>query len=283
MLERGPQDLAENLGALIADFITSRIDPITGLVQRRVFFETLAEQLEEDFPDFRKSGTIDHTVDSPVVLVGDLAFLNLFNSISHERGDEVLARVGSILAKHFPDCWVGRLGGDEFGVWNGDYMLSDILHRKVLAETEITTEPDGSYEVTAIGQYIDIEDATLRDVFLYQQMGGTIHPSYSALAQVLFNIAMTRAQVTKCYKRLTLLIQASLLNDGTYEKLIPYARKGAGNVTDKEIQDFATIASTNEDVSPRCLQFAIDRRRLSIEDDLNASKIFEVATRIFYE
>ncbi len=265
---------AGDLKRLVADFIAMQIDPVTGLVQRRVFFETLIEYLRLEFPDFETTGELGD-VDSTklVVSVGDLAFLNFFNATSHALGDSVLKRVSGILMSESKNSWLGRLGGDEIGIWTS-IGLNRALEMKKEAERKISSEPD---------HYVDTEYATAVDVKEFVERHSEIERTYSVLAQIFFDIAMARAQITKCYKRLDILIRAFLTNDGSYQKLIPYGRKGAGNVTDRQIESFARSVNNGTDVSIPCMEFALRFREEAMQGDPYEQAIFIVASKIFYE
>lgn len=85
-------------------------DPLTGLANRRAFEERL-ERAAQRFAN----GTTDLSI-----MLCDVDRLKVINdSKGHAAGDEALRRVGNALvrsAASFPGAFVGRIGGDEFGV-----------------------------------------------------------------------------------------------------------------------------------------------------------------------
>ncbi len=87
----------------------SRTDGLTGLFNRRAFFEELSRRFSRLARD-RKSASLIYV---------DLDNFKLVNDIhGHKRGDEALLAVREILLKHTrPIDLLARLGGDEFAVW----------------------------------------------------------------------------------------------------------------------------------------------------------------------
>ncbi|WP_216324323.1 putative bifunctional diguanylate cyclase/phosphodiesterase [Deinococcus aestuarii] len=83
-------------------------DPLTGLGNRRLFHERMAQALDEPSP----------APSTPAVLLMDLDNFKAINdSLGHGTGDEVLRAVGGRLAACAPPAaTVARLGGDEFAV-----------------------------------------------------------------------------------------------------------------------------------------------------------------------
>jgi len=85
----------------------SRQDPLTGLPNRRLFFEHLQEILSE------------HEEQRAGLLLLDLdGFKNVNDSRGHDVGDLVLVGVAERIvgAVPTPECLVARLGGDEFAI-----------------------------------------------------------------------------------------------------------------------------------------------------------------------
>ncbi|WP_404295244.1 GGDEF domain-containing protein (plasmid) [Microvirga sp. RSM25] len=80
------------------------VDPLTGIPNRRAFFE-------------KASAVLSGQRTAPVsCLLFDLDnFKNLNDSHGHEVGDHVLEIFGRVLSDHLPDSVFGRLGGEEFG------------------------------------------------------------------------------------------------------------------------------------------------------------------------
>ena len=82
-------------------------DPLTGLINRRSFLDSLDETLEEAHPRT-----------SPTLLLMDLdGFKDINDRLGHQLGDSLLVAFGSRLRDSVPPASVaGRFGGDEFAV-----------------------------------------------------------------------------------------------------------------------------------------------------------------------
>jgi diguanylate cyclase (GGDEF)-like protein/PAS domain S-box-containing protein len=96
----------------------SRTDGLTGLFNRRAFFE----EVERRFNRLEREN-------KPAALIYiDLDNFKLVNDVhGHQRGDEALVALRDILINNTrPVDLVARLGGDEFGVWleGGDDVVS---------------------------------------------------------------------------------------------------------------------------------------------------------------
>jgi len=89
--------------------LLSRTDALTGLFNRRAFFEELARRFSRLARDKRPAALI----------YVDLDNFKLVNDVhGHKRGDEALVAVREILLTHSrPIDLVARLGGDEFAIW----------------------------------------------------------------------------------------------------------------------------------------------------------------------
>jgi len=115
----------------------ARTDSLTGLLNRRAFFEEIDRRL----------GRLDHEALPGTLIFADLDnFKKLNDQYGHEMGDEVLCGIAILLrATVRPTDLVARLGGDEFALWldgadeltaaeraeslriNGPAMLADIV------------------------------------------------------------------------------------------------------------------------------------------------------------
>lgn len=109
--------LKELAGAYEALRIQSRTDGLTGVLTRSAFMEDLAVTSQ-------RGGT------------GALLFLDLdyFKSINdrygHATGDEALRCAGRVLARyHRQSDFAGRLGGEEFGLFQSDLTFEQMLGR----------------------------------------------------------------------------------------------------------------------------------------------------------
>ncbi|WP_255448491.1 sensor domain-containing diguanylate cyclase [Telmatospirillum sp. J64-1] len=87
----------------------SRTDSLTGLFNRRAFFEELGRRFSRLSRDNR----------SAALIYVDLDNFKLVNDIhGHQRGDEALLAVRDLLVSSTrPIDLVARLGGDEFAIW----------------------------------------------------------------------------------------------------------------------------------------------------------------------
>ena len=104
-------------------------DPLTGLLNRRGFFNLTGARAARDLALF-------------VLDVDDFKRVN--DSWGHAAGDAVLRSIGSELSNAVPGCEVARLGGDEFAV------IVDVAHAEALAQVAVhlagvqVVLPDGS-------------------------------------------------------------------------------------------------------------------------------------------
>ncbi|MEA2492661.1 MAG: hypothetical protein QOJ29_572, partial [Thermoleophilaceae bacterium] len=115
----------------------ARLDPLTGLLNRRAFDEDLAQAIER--------ARSNH--DPLSVLVGDLDDFKDFNDrFGHLEGDRVLQAVAESLraALRRPDV-AYRWGGDEFAVVlpQADLLGAEHVAARVRAAVARTTGPDG--------------------------------------------------------------------------------------------------------------------------------------------
>ncbi|WP_119419807.1 diguanylate cyclase [Desertibaculum subflavum] len=87
----------------------ARIDPLTGALNRRAFFEDLSVRLAQA----RRHG------DRGLLLYLDLdSFKAVNDGYGHAAGDAVLRQVAEVLRENVRETdLVGRIGGDEFVVW----------------------------------------------------------------------------------------------------------------------------------------------------------------------
>lgn len=82
-------------------------DEITGALTRRAFLSVCAEELRRIGPDRTYA-----------FLAFDMDYLKVLNdSLGHTTGDFALRHLVKVIRRSFPGAIVGRLGGDEFGVF----------------------------------------------------------------------------------------------------------------------------------------------------------------------
>jgi len=96
---------AERLATMQRELIRlATIDPLTGLCNRRGFFELATEAYARTIPDGRLSAII--------LDIDNFKYIN--DSYGHETGDEALRACAS--AARMDEALAGRLGGDEFAL-----------------------------------------------------------------------------------------------------------------------------------------------------------------------
>ncbi|WP_064741791.1 putative bifunctional diguanylate cyclase/phosphodiesterase [Hamadaea tsunoensis] len=90
----------------------SRVDPLTGLANRRTLQIRFADMVNAPVPADQAAAS------SVALLMLDLdRFKHVNDTLGHEVGDRLLIAVADRLARHEPpDGVVGRLGGDEFAI-----------------------------------------------------------------------------------------------------------------------------------------------------------------------
>ncbi|MBI2235726.1 MAG: diguanylate cyclase [Magnetospirillum sp.] len=87
----------------------SRTDGLTGLFNRRAFFEEIARRFQR----------LSHEGKPAALIYADLDNFKLVNDVhGHQTGDEALLAVRDLLLQYTrPVDLVARLGGDEFAIW----------------------------------------------------------------------------------------------------------------------------------------------------------------------
>ena len=100
----------------------SRTDGMTGLLNRRAFFE-------EELP--RRLGRLLHQDQNASLFYVDLDNFKLVNDVhGHQVGDDAILELRSMLVDHSrPGDVIARLGGDEFAMWL-DGMNEDIARER---------------------------------------------------------------------------------------------------------------------------------------------------------
>jgi len=100
----------------------SRTDALTGLLNRRAFFE-------EELP--RHIDRLKYNNAPAALIYVDLDHFKQVNDIfGHQKGDDILLMLRDFLLKHVrPGDAVARLGGDEFAMWLDD-ISSETAHNR---------------------------------------------------------------------------------------------------------------------------------------------------------
>ncbi|MDO5147950.1 MAG: diguanylate cyclase domain-containing protein [Oscillospiraceae bacterium] len=120
-------------------------DLLTGILNKRSF-ETFTENVLSGSKEKRSLILLD--IDN---------FKGVNDTLGHEYGDKVLAGVGEILRKTFPesDALLGRLGGDEFCVLINTGQNSSVSYTEIKCKelckafAENYTGDDNSYKISA--------------------------------------------------------------------------------------------------------------------------------------
>ena len=106
----------------------SRTDSLTGLLNRRAFYE---EELPRRMMRLAREGS------TAALLYVDMDNFKVVNDVhGHQRGDEAILTLRDMMLDHTrPGDTVARLGGDEFAVWL-DNMPEDSVRERVHALVE---------------------------------------------------------------------------------------------------------------------------------------------------
>ena len=141
------QQLEESLATLKENNIVlnnlSRSDGLTGILNRRGFYDTAEELLEKG----RAQGK------TVLVIYVDMNNLKIINDkYGHEEGDFSLKLIGEKLTEVMGECGVaGRIGGDEFACiteYDGGEEGQEILSRIYRAFEAFNRDSEKSYNVT---------------------------------------------------------------------------------------------------------------------------------------
>ncbi len=101
----------------------SRTDSMTGLLNRRAFFE-------EELP--RRFKRLEYNGQSAALMYLDMDNFKRVNDIhGHQRGDEAIMRLRDMLLEYSrPGDAIVRMGGDEFALWM-DGIAADVASKRV--------------------------------------------------------------------------------------------------------------------------------------------------------
>ncbi|MDR3439199.1 diguanylate cyclase [Telmatospirillum sp.] len=119
----------------------SRTDALTGLFNRRAFFEELSRRFSRLSRDNKSAALIYVDLDN---------FKAVNDRHGHARGDEALAAVRDILVRHTRSVdLIARLGGDEFAVWleGADETIAVRRSEEIIAAARTLLPFSGSDEV----------------------------------------------------------------------------------------------------------------------------------------
>jgi len=117
----------------------SRTDALTGLLNRRAFFE-------EELP--RRIDRLQYNNAPAALIYVDLDHFKQVNDMfGHQKGDEVLMMLRDFLLKHVrPGDVIARLGGDEFALWLDDISADTANNRceALIESSDFLKEYSGS-------------------------------------------------------------------------------------------------------------------------------------------
>jgi diguanylate cyclase (GGDEF)-like protein len=98
----------------------ARVDDLTGVANRRYFFERAAAEIA-------RSRRYGHPLTAAFIDIDDFKSVN--DCFGHETGDALLRAVGDVLRGHLRETdIIGRLGGDEFAVLMPETQAPETEH-----------------------------------------------------------------------------------------------------------------------------------------------------------
>ncbi len=146
----------ELYGAKLAVEKLSRIDPMTGLPNRRAVFE-IAERTEAP---------------TMVLVIFDIdRFKRVNDTLGHLAGDDVIRRVSQMMADSFQALGtVGRIGGEEFMLVGGNVDIDRLVasladFRERLAATSILTRDSAVTVTMSAGVAVLWDGADFNDLY----------------------------------------------------------------------------------------------------------------------
>ncbi|RTR39292.1 GGDEF domain-containing protein [Shewanella canadensis] len=145
----------------------SRVDPLTGLLNRRAAVAAIKAYGKEDVqePDNTspKEWSFEHEADKPIhcVMILDLDhFKEVNDTLGHDAGDKLLCDISSILQQQSQnDCIIARWGGEEFLLYHRAHSEEACLDLALSLKYQIGHHPF-SYEATPIKITVSIGVST---------------------------------------------------------------------------------------------------------------------------
>lgn len=167
----------------ITDVVTTldtkaHIDQLTGIFNKRSFEEYADRRLAENRPN-----------ESHALILIDLDnFKDINDNFGHAEGDAVLSRVGDILKRNFSENdFLGRLGGDEFGVFI-NYEGKDRSKFKKLAKKKCDDL------LNSFRSEFNGDDGTVK---LSASIGAAVHPENGRTFHELYDHSDTALYTSK--------------------------------------------------------------------------------------
>lgn len=146
-------------------------DPLSGLANRRGFEAAAATLLKRNEAGARSTS----------ILLADLDdFKRINDTFGHEVGDNVIARVGEILARFGEADVAGRIGGEEFALLYSNMRRTDLhtlaVRMQMALRREMVEGLPADHPVTmSVGIYTGRHAETLSDI-----LGGADRALYAA-------------------------------------------------------------------------------------------------------
>lgn len=263
-------------------------DELTGFSVRKLYYLELNELIAPIAPQVL-AGTAKKKV---VVVVFDMAMLNLVNEEGHDAGNGYIVRVAAalkfaaeeLLRLGAEDVFIGRLGGDEFGLLAVGLLRPDVESVVRRAQEEVAK--------TDL-EHIDAGFADLSDPIKLQQLRGkegeilvSLEPGRGAARAAVRRvdlIADERANIAKAITRIYLLARLFAFAPDAYEKVAKFGRKAVSSVEETEIKELAEKLKREEDILLDVRALALRVRSEVMSKDLFKQAISLVAELDFKE
>lgn len=172
-----------------------RTDAVTGAMTRRYFLDELQASL----------GSLHKKKKAALILIDIDHFKQLNDTFGHHFGDVTLSYIVDVAKKLFPDCVVGRLGGDEFGIAVPHDDLAEITAR--------------TSELLAILRIGKLHEGNL--VSLSASIGVAIAPTHASQTDELMLVADLALYESKAAGRGRMtLFDVEMLSDKRYRRLV---------------------------------------------------------------
>jgi len=142
----------------------SRVDPLTGLLNRRAAIATIMEYVKEYTIDsgngnHKSSGETEKSVHCVMILDLD-HFKGVNDTLGHDAGDKLLCDISSLLQQQSQnDCIIARWGGEEFLVYHRANSKEECLDLALSLKYKIGHHPF-SYDTTPIKVTVSIGVST---------------------------------------------------------------------------------------------------------------------------
>ncbi|WP_171033011.1 GGDEF domain-containing protein [Qipengyuania marisflavi] len=139
MLDRHHALLVELLEHKAEARTLSRLDPLTGLLNRRAFLD-----------DGYVMGAQGDAMRLMLVDIDNFKAVN--DRYGHDKGDEVLRRVAQLMLSHARgDVAVARIGGEEFALLGSKAQLDAAVALQLVEEVRSTAMPHGDVLTVSVG------------------------------------------------------------------------------------------------------------------------------------